>query len=318
VSRKELLTQVNLVADSKNWQGAVAELAAYDLFNSKRDFLCDSPKLDVSIDVNDSLGQFLGMKEANLDIHFADFDVYSDVKVLKDNVSEILEGIRKEVLPSPSMPLVKFQYSMDIGYELAQAKRQQILRTFQDALINGRMPDHVDCTAEIPGLVALLDWTRGMLMTESSYSPFRHAEELHKLPIHHAKKFVTTRTFFLNFVVFPCFNTVKNELCKSNTVFYRSFARRVFCQYKNASAIFRSWNPRYSGLETVSEIAKHLGGIFFIEDHSIDGIDPNNTNTKSFYYENPNATRRPSETTMDLYLRQVATNGYDDFSYDNY
>ena len=247
VSRTELLTQVNLVADPKNWQGAVAELAAYDLFNSHRDFLCDSPKLDVSIDVNDSLGRFLGMQEANLDIHFEDFDVYSDIKVLKDNVSEILEGIRKEVLPDPLMPLVKFRYSMDIGYEPVQDKRQQILRTFQDALIDGRMPNRVDCTAEVPGLVAFLDWTPGMLVTESSYSPFRHAKELHKLSFHHAKKFVTTRPFFLTFVVFPWFNAVINDFCNSNTVFYRSFARRVFCQYKNDSAEFGTWDSRYQG-----------------------------------------------------------------------
>lgn len=317
-SRKVLLTQVNQVADSKNWQGAVAELAAYDLFNSKRDFLCDSPRLDVSIDVNDSLCQFYGMKEANLDIHFEDFDVYSDVKVLKDNVSEILEGIRREVLPDPSIPLVKFQYSMDIGYELVQAKRQQVLRTFQDALKNGSTPEHIDCTAEIPGLVAFLDWSKGMLLTESSYSPFRHAEELHRLPFLHAKKFVTTRPFFLTFVVFPWFNTLINGFCDSNTVFYRSLARRAFCQYSNDSAEFRNWYPQFSGIETISEIAKHLGGIFIIEDHSINGIDPDNTNTQGFYYENPNARLRPSKSAMELYLRQVATNGYDDFSYDNY
>jgi hypothetical protein len=317
MSREALLTQVTLVADSRNWQGAVAELAAYDLFNSKRDFLCESPKLDMSIDVNDSLGRYLGMQEANLDIYFEDFQVYSDIKVLKDNVSEILNGIRKQVLPDRT-PLVTFEYSRDIGYELVQDKRQQILQTLRNSLNGGRQPSEISFNAEVPGLVARLDWSRGMLLTESAYSPFRHAEELHKLPFHHAKKFLTSQPFFLTFVVFPWFNNVINDFCDSNAIFYRAFARRAFCQYKADSVEFKTWMPHYTGPESISEVSKHLGGILFIEDHSIAGIDPGDTNTKSFYFENPNATLRPSNTAIDSYLRQIATATYDDFSHDNY
>lgn len=316
-SRQALLTQVNLVADPKNWEGAVAELAAYDLFNSQRDFLSESPALDVTIDVKDSLGRFLGMQVANLDIYFQDFEVYSDIKALKDNVSEILNGIKRQVLPSP-IPLLIFEHSKDIGYELVQSKRQQILHIFQNALSAGNKPKEIDCTGEVPGLVAHLDWSPGLLMTQSSYSPFRHAEELHKLPFQHAKKFVTSQPFFLTFVVSPWFNSVINDFHESNATFYRAFSRRVFCQYQASRKVFSELIPRYSGPETISEVAKYLGGLLFIEDHSIQGVNPDDINTRSFYYENPNAIFRTSKTTMDIYLRQVATSIYDDFEHDNY
>lgn len=316
-SRKALLTQVNLVGDPRNWQGAVAELAAYDLFNSKRNFLFESPKLDVSISPTESLGQHLGMQDTNLDIHFENFDVYSDVKVLKDNVAEILDGIRRQVWPDRK-PLVQFEHAMDSGYELVQTKRAAILRTLTDAVSDGKKPLQIDCSADVPGLVVRLDWSRGLLITESSYSPFRHAEELHKLPFLHAKKFVTTRPFFLTFVVFPWFNNIITDFRNSNTIFYRSLARRAFCQYQTDGTPFRAWNPRYAGPETVSEVAKHLGGIYFVEDHSIEGDDPDKTNAKGFYYENPNAARRPGESLMDAYLHEVTTGDYDNFRHDNY
>ena len=316
-SRQALLTQVNQVADPQNWQGAVAELAAYDLFNSKRDFLGESPELDVIIDVNNSLGRFFGMQEANLDIHFRDFDVFMDIKVLKDNVTEILYGIKRQVLPNPRPPVI-FEYPRDIGYELLQSKRQQILNIFQIALGDGNTPGEIDFTHEVPGLVARISWNQGIIMAESSYSPFKHAEELHKLSFHHAKKFVTSHPFILTFVVFPWFNSVIHDFCEANTIFYRAFARRVFCQYQADPTAFSLLAPRYSGSESISEVSKYLGGIFFAEDHSIEGDEPNDTNIKGFYYENPNAILRPSEGIMDMYLRQVATSLYDDFRHDNY
>jgi hypothetical protein len=316
-SRQALLTQVNQVADPQNWQGAVAELAAYDLFNSKRDFLVESPYLDVRIDVNYSLGRFFGMQEANLDIHFKDFEVFTDIKVLKDNVTEILYGIKRQVLPNPR-PLVIFEYPRDIGYELVQSKRPQILRIFKIALGDGRTPGEIDCTQAVPGLVARLNWNQGMIIAESGYSPFKHAEELHKLSFHHAKKFVTSHPFILTFVIFPWFNSIINDFCEANTIFYRAFARRVFCQYQADPTAFSSLMPGYSGSESISEVSEYLGGIFFVEDRSIEGDDPNDTNTQGFYYENPNAILRPSQGAMDMYLRQVATSLYDDFSHDNY
>jgi len=237
--------------------------------------------------------------------------------VLKDNVTEILYGIKRQVLPN-SRPLVIFEYPRDIGYELVQSKRQQILHIFQIALGDGRTPGEIDFTQEIPGLVARLNWNQGMIMTESSYSPFKHAEELHKLSFHHAKKFVTSHPFILTFVLFPWFNCVVTDFCEANTLFYRAFASRVFCQYKADPAKFSSLMSRYSGSESISEVSKYPGGIFFVEDRSIEGDDPNDTNTQGFYYENPNAILRPSQGAMDMYLRQVATSLYDDFRHDNY
>ena len=48
-SRNSLLTQVNEIGNPKNWQGAAAELATIDFFCSDRDWLPESPRLDVKI-----------------------------------------------------------------------------------------------------------------------------------------------------------------------------------------------------------------------------------------------------------------------------
>jgi hypothetical protein len=129
---------------------------------------------------------------------------------------------------------------------------------------------------------------------------------------------VISRPFILTFVVFPWFNGVIQDFCQANMTFYRAFARRVFCQYRADPTAFSSLMPSFCGSQSISEVSKYLGGIFFVEDHTIEGDDPSDTNAKGFYFENPNAIMRPSEGLMDIYLRQIATSTYDDCRHDNY
>jgi hypothetical protein len=316
-SRKSLLDQVNEVANPKNWEGAVAELAAFDFFNSQRNFLFESPDLDVSIDPSRSLAAKFGMSKANLDIRFSAFDVFTDVKVLKDNVAEILQGIYKTIWPTTS-PLVHSEYPLDAGYEEIQAERKNLLNKLSDAVSGGEKPTYIDCSGVVSGLKFRLEWERGALVTESSYSPYRHAREMHRLPLVHAKKFVTDRPFFLTFVTFPWFNNTIMDFRGSNKIFYRSLARRVFCQYRHDSTRFSTLSSKFTGTETIYEVSQQLDAVLFLEDRSISGERADDTNVEGFYYENPNAHNPPSRGMMDAYLQELVHGDYDNFRHDNY
>lgn len=314
---KRLLDIVNEVGRKNTWDGAVAELAALDFFNSQRNFLFESPELDKSIDPARSLASRFGMSEANLDVYFPGFDVFTDVKVLKDNVSDILNGIYSKVW-NTSRPLIHSQYPKDAGFDAIQKNHKAILRLMREATADGKQPPLIDCTSVVPNLTFRLEWSRGVLVTDSSYSPYRHAEEMHKLPFLHAKKFVTDRPFFLTFVMHPWFNGTVSEFRDSNKIFYRSLARRVFCQYQTDATKFSTWSSKFTGNETFHEVSRHLDAILFLEDRSIRGEQAADINVVGFYYENPNGHHPPSHGSMDMYLLELVHGDYDDFKHDNY
>lgn len=98
---KRILIQVNEIASEKNWQGAFAELAAFDHLNNDllatNNYLFDPIIADVTLPKEQSFAFELNKKETNLDGYIEEFDIYFDIKVLKDNVAEILEGIYKQL-----------------------------------------------------------------------------------------------------------------------------------------------------------------------------------------------------------------------------
>jgi len=96
-----MLVQVNEVANIKNWQGAYAELAAFDYLNSdnvsNKYILHDPIQPNITINSTRTFGDQLGKKNANLDGYIKDVNLYFDVKCLKDNSKEIFSGIFKEL-----------------------------------------------------------------------------------------------------------------------------------------------------------------------------------------------------------------------------
>lgn len=315
VSRRDLLTQVNLVADANNWQGAVAELAAFDFFNSCPDFLPHPPVINVDLDPKRCLAGNFGAKQANIDLHFDRYDIFTDVKVLKDNAKEIFEGIYKELWPQ-RQPMISATHPLDSSYHEVRKARSAIRGCLRNEVANGRQADFIDCNHLIPNLSFRLRWNGGVF-SESAYDPYRHAEELHRLPWTHAKKFVRDAPFFLTFVSFPWFNQAVNGFLDSNRKFYRSLARRVFCQYRHEATSFSAWCPDYGGHETVHAVSQHLGAILFLEDGCITAEDAELTNVSGYYFSNPNAHHSPSRSSFERYLHSLDLE-YDDFSNDNY
>ena len=312
-SRNSLLTQVNEIGNPKNWQGAAAELAAIDFFCSG---LPELPCLDVNIHVSESLVGKFGKKVANLDIHFKHVDIYTDVKVLKDNVAEVIEGIFEKVWKN-CRPMVLVEYPNDVSVDDVKYHRKALCDHLRTELAACKKPKIVDCTSIVNGLKILLGWKGGVLTAESIYSPYKHAKELHRLPMQHAKKFVLSRPFFLTFVVFPWFNNVITDFCGQNRTFYRSLARRTFCQYSRDCTLFSSLFKEYTGTERVHEVMQELGGILFLEDECITN-DSSESTVKAYYYENPNAKRPVMTDIMQDYLIDCVSGEIDDFRYDNY
>ena len=312
-SYNSLLTQVNLIGNPKNWQGAAAELAAIDFFCSG---LPESPCLDVNIPVSESLAGKFGKKVANLDVHFKHFDIYTDVKVLKDNVKDIIEGIFEEVWKN-CRPMVLVEYPNDVSFGDVESHREALRDHLRTELAACKKPEIVDCTSIVNDLIIRLRWKGGVLTAESSYSPYKHAKELHWLPMKYAKKFVLSRPFFLTFVVFPWFNSVITDFCGQNRTFYRSLARRAFCQYSRDCTLFSTLFKKYTGTERVHEVMQELGGILFLEDECITN-DSSDSTVKAYYYENPNAKRPVMTDIMQDYLIDCVSGEIDDFRYDNY
>lgn len=311
-----LLTQVAEVASPTGWQGAFSELAAFDCFNSTSDYLMAAPSIDVSIDASRALAGRFGRAKANLDVHIADFDLFTDVKVLKDNVSEILEGIYREVWPV-RRPLVHHQFP-NATFEALRDSRALVAAELRTSVEDQKKPRIVDLDAIVPGLRIHMEWERGVLVSHGTYSPFAHARETHRLPFLHVKKFVVDRPFFLTLVTFPWFNNVITDFAGANTIFYRALARRVFCQYRHDLTRFAAWEPEFAGEETVWEVSRYLGGILVLEDQSISGSKPSEANVRGHYYENPNALYSPSAGLAFDYLREVVDGRYDLFEHDNY
>ncbi len=94
---KDILVQVNEISSEKNWEGAFAELAAYDHLNSDilkhKTYIHNPIQPNVTLPSSESFALELGKKATNLDGLVEDRTLYFDVKCLKDNVTEILEGI---------------------------------------------------------------------------------------------------------------------------------------------------------------------------------------------------------------------------------
>lgn len=124
---KEIIIQANLIADNKNWEGAYAELATYDILN-KSTLLMHPVEPNVDIDKNRTFALELGKSESNLDGLIRDIGVYFDVKCFKDNVSEILKGIYREINIFFGIKYIHIseEYALDVPYDDFQLNRANL------------------------------------------------------------------------------------------------------------------------------------------------------------------------------------------------
>lgn len=315
---QDLLTTVNQVADDKNWEGAYAEIVAYDFLNSNDDSLSEQINLEVTVPAAETIAENLGYQNANFDGVYKDFNICFDVKILSDKTGIILSGIFKDVQKKTGRSnfSISPEYPLDIDYEVFQKNRKQLLDELLSHLTENQEPKSIKSQV-IPDLRYAIIWGSGVLMIESTYNPYLHAKNHHSLLFKHAKKFSKVNPSLIIFVVFPWFSEKISSLGKVNEIFYRSFSRRFFCEYAAKPTKAKDIFKNYSGEDSVFEVTKKLSGVLFLEDKSITSDTPTAQNVEGYAYLNPNADKKIGSGIFIDYLHSLRFH-IDDFEYDNY
>lgn len=319
----ETKVQVNEVTSVKNWEGAFAELAAYDHLNSDilshKTYIHNPIQPNITLPNTNSFALELGKSSTNLDGFVEDRPLYFDVKCLKDNVTEILTGIYNDLkihLGTNDIHIAA-EHELNISYDDFQKKRTQLLNELKTELNTTTKKTYLKSTV-VSNLSYRILWGGGVLTAERSYHPFIHAKNYHKTIFNYANKFIKDEPTVIVLVVFPWYNLVVSDFTNSNIRFYRSLARRVFCQYINDTTKFKTYNSSFTGKQTIFEVSRHLSGIIFLEDNTILSKEPNKTNVKSFVYLNPNAVKPLKRSSAIDFIMGLHNTEFDDFEYDNY
>ncbi len=321
--RKEILVQVNQIADSKNWEGAFAELTAYDHLNSdilnRKDFIQEPIRPNLTLPNSRSFASELGKHETNIDGFVEDVGLYLDVKCLKDNVTEILEGIyvQLKLYLGTNDIHISAEHDLHISYHDFQSKRKQLLNELK-AGINITDKQTYLRSQVIEGLNYRMLWGAGISFAERSYHPYSHARNLHSTIFNYANKFIKDSPTVIVLVVFPWYNLVISDFADSNKKFYRAITRRVFCQYLHDDTRFSEFDSSFTGSETIFEVSRFISGIIVLEDDTILSKDPTVSNVKSYAYYNPNAVNSIPRTQIKSYVASLRNSDFDDFEFDNY
>ena len=320
---KEIIVQVNEIASEKNWEGAFAELATFDHFNhdilGHKTYLYKPIKPNVTIDKRKTFALELGKSAANLDGYIEDISLYFDVKCFKDNVTEILNGIYKEleIHFSRNDFNIEAEHALDISYDDIKAERNNLLAELKTKISPTDKTKYVSSTI-ISHLVFRIHWGAGIKKKKKTYHPFRHAENYYKMIFNYANKFVKDKPTLIVLVTFPWYNNIVSDFGGGNVKLYRALSRRFFCQYKYDNTLFNSFNSSFSDSQTIYEVSNNLSGIIFLEDVSILSKEPNKTNVKSYVYLNPNAINPLKKSLAIDFILGLHNTEFDDFEYDNY
>lgn len=307
-----------------NWQGAYAELAAYDYLNLPLQ-RCPNEhfgplQLHVNLPASRSLGESGRSGTVNLDGFLDEWGVFFEVKALKDSSTEFIVRIESELQRTTDWQsfVMSASYSRDISPEELQPHRKQILRELESKITPGSTRGvRIEC---VPGLSFQVLWGRGAITSCGYYNPYRHADAFHKLALgHHSDQFVKDAPFLLVWVLNPWFNSLITDFVNRDGVFYRALSRRLFCQYKHASQRFSELRPDFRGPETTYEVCRKLSGVLFLEDSSITDRCPSSANVRAFMYLNPNADNRVPPEFVEVYGRILRDSlRTEDFVHDNY
>lgn len=322
-SYDDLLNTVAQVADEKNWEGAYAELVAYDIMSDGK-FSDVVVELNKTLSVDESFAGEMGGKETNEDGFIYEYNLYFDVKILSDTVGDILKGIIDEAIKKSdngSNCHILPEYQLDDDESDYQTNRRGLMEELKEYITTNKPKSGLgQCCFKSKILNKLsyrINWGGGVLSSEGTYDAYRHAEECKHLVFkRYTKKLMKNNPFFLILVNFPWYNSKINSFNDADKVFYRSLARRTFCEYKNLNTLMSSIVPEYNGPETVYEVSNYLSGIIFIDDHSIESDD-----YTCHVFLNPNSKNKLGSGIS--YLEQIVANGdnrsfFDDMAHDNY
>lgn len=319
-NKKVIYDTIATIADPYNWEGAYAELVAYDVLMN--DYIACEPQLNKTLSASFSLAcEMSNRKHTNYDLYLRDYGLYMDVKAWTDPTHDILykSVIEKAIADAEVHCNILAQYELDsdsIVYEPLVRKLREELSMFLKEEQSKERKSAVFDSREVKGLSYHVLWKAGVNTAFYETNPFHKAEELKDVVIRrYFDKFPQRNPFWLVFVNFPWYNQRDKKGIDNDEHFYRSLARRTFMQYRHSKLKAKDIAPKYEGTKSAYQVSQRLAGIIFIDDLSI------LENKQDVYvYFNPNAKYpRPFARTYLEELIPMKCDGLcDDFAYDNY
>ena len=319
-NKKVIYDTIAMIADPYNWEGAYAELVAYDVLMN--DYIGCEPQLNKTLSASFSLAcEMSNRKHTNYDLYLRDYGLYMDVKAWTDPTHDILykSVIEKAIKDAKVHCNILAQYELDSDstpYEPLVSKLREELSMFLKEEQSKESKSKFFGSKVVKGLSYRVLWQTGINSAFYETSPFHKAEELKDVVIRrYFDKFPQKKSFWLVFVNFPWYNQRDKKAIDSNEYFYRSLARRTFMQYRYSKLKAKEIIPKYKGTKSAYNVSQRLAGIIFIDDLSI------LENKQDVYvYFNPNA-KYPchiARTYLEDLVPMKCDGLYDDFAHDNY
>jgi hypothetical protein len=168
----------------------------------------------------------------------------------------------------------------------------------------------------------------GITITEHAYNPYTQAKNLRYVLIDKGYQFLLAESNLRIYVVHPWFNHINyTSFLGSNSTFFRSLARRGFCQLTKdstpiANAIASGWTSR-----PVSEAACRLSAVLFLVDCTVEkkhekaDVREARDVFSAYLYLNPNSfaeNRGKLELGRFVDRADKVLTEFDDFDSDNY
>ncbi len=298
-----------------NWDGAYAELTAYDLLNLALNNPCKIQINDIS--KKNTLAQFC--KDSNvsdIDGYIEDALVFFEVKTLMPRFDDMIAKLKLELsnYDDDNCFIIQTDFAKN-NIEICDDNKFALLKR---EIINAKLNKQIYISSKVvPGLNFRFQYKKGIhLESYVCESPYEQAERLERLPLLHYNQFVDG--MFIK--IFVCSSLNKNGSLICSKDFFRALARRVFCKLTKEEEIFDN-----NSLLTTEFIAKHLSGILFIVDLSAcleKDTDEIDKLYEVYLYSNPNAIN--SSKFVGYRNLACALNKLkfkfecDDFKYDNY
>ena len=306
-----------------SWSGPYAELAAYD-------FLASFTKVIPEVKPGErTLSARLGGQTPILDGKLPRyFDLHFDVKRMGDVTREVVNKIIANL--ERKHPDVQFaaEYPLHIDPDEVGKQHTAICSGLGAALARG------EGGFALPKLglsIRIYKPRREVVTTLHDHDPYQQAKAWKYMAIEDAHQLLEDRPNLRIFVTHLWYDqTNATDFSKNRTTYFRSLARRVFCELTKDERPSDQVLPRGGAASvTVAEIAKRVSAILFIVDETVEPKLPKADPTRpghvmsGFLYVNPNANAKPEANLVIERLCADANSRrllqvFDDFECDNY
>ena len=301
--RKQIVTTANLIAAEKNWDGAFAELAAFDYFLADPRTDASQLELDVTVPATQTLASELGMQQANFDVQMPQFDLTLDVKLLGDKIGGILYGICEEVRRAKAIRNLAIipTYPIDDSYEDFQKNRAALCKELHTLLDVSQRPPR-GTSRVIPKLEYQFAWEAGVYSGATTYNTDEHAQNTHRLLFQHAKKFSKVKPSVIAFVHFPWAGERLIPMADAPLRFFKGVGRHFFYGYSGSTCLASLLNKKIKTNILAKDVVAHLSGVIFLQDETVTSNNPNSANVTASYLLNTAAHHPLSGSEFEGYL----------------